>query len=118
MKRAIALATKGWGKVAPNPLVGAVLLRDGEVVGEGYHREYGGNHAEVHALTVCDDPRGSTCVVTLEPCSHFGKTPPCVDALIAARVGRVVYAVPDPGTKSSGSACPSRTTTRTKSRRY
>ena len=102
MRRALALAVKGWGQVAPNPLVGAVLLRDGEVIGEGYHREYGGSHAEVHALSECDDPRGATCVVTLEPCSHFGKTPPCVEALIAAQVGRVVYAVPDPGTESSG----------------
>jgi len=102
MKRALGLAKKGWGRVAPNPMVGAVLLRDGDVIGEGCHREYGGNHAEVHALSDCDDPRGATCVVTLEPCAHVGKTPPCVDALIAAQVGRVVYAVPDPGTMSSG----------------
>jgi diaminohydroxyphosphoribosylaminopyrimidine deaminase/5-amino-6-(5-phosphoribosylamino)uracil reductase len=83
-------------------MVGAVLLRDGEVIGEGYHREYGGRHAEVQALSDCSDPRGATCVVTLEPCSHHGKTPPCVDALIAADVGRVVYAIPDPGSKTGG----------------
>jgi diaminohydroxyphosphoribosylaminopyrimidine deaminase/5-amino-6-(5-phosphoribosylamino)uracil reductase len=102
MKRALVLAGQGWGRVFPNPLVGAVLLRDGEVIGEGCHSEFGGDHAEVEALSACDDPAGATCVVSLEPCSHHGKTPPCVDALIQSRVCRVVYAVADPGTKAGG----------------
>jgi len=93
MRRALALAKKGWGRVSPNPMVGAVLLRDGELIGEGYHREFGGDHAEVHALSVCENPSGATCVVTLEPCSHHGKTPPCAEALVAGGVRRVVYAV-------------------------
>src|SRR3990172_3842127 len=84
MDRALALALKGWGRVSPNPLVGAVLLKDGQVVGEGYHAEFGGPHAEAAALASCADPTGSTCVVTLEPCAHRGKTPPCTGALISA----------------------------------
>lgn len=102
MRRALEIAKNGWGRVFPNPMVGAVLLRDGAVIGEGCHCEFGEDHAEVEALSRCDDPEGSTCVVSLEPCSHHGKTPPCVDALIAAKVRRVVYAVADPGTKAGG----------------
>jgi len=83
-------------------MVGAVLLRDGEVIGEGCHCEFGEDHAEVEALSKCEDPDGSTCVVTLEPCSHHGKTPPCVDALTSANVRRVVYAVAEPGSKAGG----------------
>jgi len=83
-------------------MVGAVLLRDGVVIGEGCHCEFGEDHAEVEALKKCDDPAGATCVVSLEPCSHHGKTPPCVDSLIQADVSRVVYAVADPGTKAGG----------------
>ncbi|MCH8144551.1 MAG: riboflavin biosynthesis protein RibD, partial [Gemmatimonadetes bacterium] len=86
MHRAIELALEGWGRVAPNPLVGAVLLRDGKVIGEGYHAEFGGPHAEISALDGCDDATGATCVVTLEPCVHHGKTPPCCDALASAGV--------------------------------
>jgi diaminohydroxyphosphoribosylaminopyrimidine deaminase/5-amino-6-(5-phosphoribosylamino)uracil reductase len=102
MERALAIAVQGWGQVAPNPLVGAVLLRDGEIVGEGYHAVFGGPHAEVAALESCDDPRGATCVVTLEPCAHEGKTAPCVDALIRAGVARVVVAIPDPNPAAGG----------------
>ena len=102
MERALELALRGWGRVAPNPLVGAVLLRDGNIVGEGYHAEFGGAHAEVMALAECDDPRDSTCVVTLEPCSHEGKTPPCSQALIEAGVKRVVVAIEDPTHRAGG----------------
>ncbi len=102
MRRALALARKGWGRVAPNPLVGAVLCREGRIVGEGYHGEFGGPHAEVRALKDCADPVGSTCVVTLEPCAHSGKTAPCTDALIAAGVARVVYALKDPDPEAGG----------------
>lgn len=104
MHHALALALRGWGRVAPNPLVGAVLLRDGVVVGEGWHAEHGAPHAEVAALAACADPRGATCVTTLEPCTHHGKTPPCTDALIAAGVARVVIAVRDPHPDARGGA--------------
>ena len=104
MVRALELARRGWGRVAPNPLVGAVLLRDGEVVGEGYHAEFGGPHAEVQALASCPDPAGATCVVTLEPCAHTGKTPPCTDAIIAGGVSRVVFALRDPDPNAAGGA--------------
>jgi diaminohydroxyphosphoribosylaminopyrimidine deaminase / 5-amino-6-(5-phosphoribosylamino)uracil reductase len=97
MRRALDLAQLGWGQTAPNPMVGAVVVRGGVVVGEGYHARYGGDHAEVAALRAAGPlARGSTVYVTLEPCSHFGKTPPCVDGLIAAGVSRVVAATPDP----------------------
>lgn len=104
MDRALALALGGWGRVSPNPLVGAVLLRDGRVVGEGFHAEFGGPHAEAAALASCSDPRGATCVVTLEPCAHHGKTPPCAPALAAAGVRRVVIAIPDPDGTARGGA--------------
>ncbi len=104
MDRALALALRGWGRVSPNPLVGAVLLRDGQVIGEGYHAEFGGPHAEAAALASCPDPMGATCVVTLEPCAHHGKTPPCADALVAAGVRRVVMALPDPHPEAGGGA--------------
>ena len=102
MARAIELARLGWGRVAPNPMVGAVLLKDGSVVGEGVHREFGGPHAEVQALTACPDPEGGTCVVNLEPCNHLGKTAPCVDALVSAKVKRVVAAIRDPNPQAGG----------------
>src|SRR5688500_16715327 len=105
MRRAIALAWNGWGRVAPNPMVGCVIVRDGEVVGEGWHTEYGRPHAEPEALRAAGErARGATAYVTLEPCSHRGKTPPCTDALIAAGVRRVVYAAADPNPKASGGA--------------
>ena len=102
MSRALDLALRGWGRVAPNPIVGAVLLRDGEVIGEGWHAEFGGPHAEVAALAACGDARGATLVVSLEPCRHHGKTAPCVDALIAAGVRRVVAAIRDPDPEAGG----------------
>jgi len=102
MHRAIELALEGWGQVAPNPLVGAVLLREGKVIGEGYHAEFGGPHAEINALDGCDDATGATCVVTLEPCAHHGKTPPCCEALASAGVARVVAAIPDPTPAAGG----------------
>lgn len=97
MRMALALAGEGEGRVEPNPMVGAVIVKDGRVIGAGYHRRFGGPHAEVEALRSCRrSPRGATCYVTLEPCCHWGKTPPCTDALIAAGVRRVVAAVRDP----------------------
>ncbi|HWK89236.1 MAG TPA: bifunctional diaminohydroxyphosphoribosylaminopyrimidine deaminase/5-amino-6-(5-phosphoribosylamino)uracil reductase RibD [Longimicrobium sp.] len=103
MRRARELAWRGWGRVAPNPLVGCVLVRDGEVAGEGWHREYGQPHAEVEALHAAGDAaRGATAYVSLEPCSHWGKTPPCTDALVAAGVRRVVFGAHDPNPKAAG----------------
>src|SRR5437868_1329680 len=105
MRRALALAERGWGQTAPNPMVGAVVVRDGIVVGKGFHAKFGEEHAEVAALRDAGErARGATVVVTLEPCNHQGKTPPCVDALIAAGVKRVVAAVRDPGRESGGGA--------------
>ena len=103
MRHALDLAGQGWGRVAPNPLVGAVVLRDGALVGEGWHAEYGGHHAEVDALrAAAGRARGGTLVVTLEPCAHHGKTPPCTDAIRAAGVRRVVAAIPDPDPVAGG----------------
>jgi len=103
MQRALDLAWRGWGRVAPNPLVGAVVLADGVVVGEGWHAEYGGPHAEVEALQVAGGrSRGATLVVTLEPCRHHGKTPPCTDAIRSAGVTRVVAAIRDPSPEAGG----------------
>jgi len=96
MQRALALAARGRGSVEPNPMVGCVLVRGGRIVGEGYHRRFGGPHAEVDALRSAGRAaRGSTAYVTLEPCCHYGKTPPCTEALIAAGVRRVVVAMRD-----------------------
>lgn len=103
MTRAIVLAERGWGRVHPNPMVGAVLLKNGEAIAEGWHAEFGSPHAEANALAAAGDlARGSTCVVTLEPCAHHGKTPPCTDALLAAGVARVVCAVREPGNEAGG----------------
>jgi len=105
MRRALTLAKKGWGQTAPNPMVGAVVVKDGTVVGEGYHTRFGAPHAEVEALRAAGErARGATVYATLEPCSHFGKTPPCVDALIAAGVARVVAATRDPSPVAAGGA--------------
>jgi diaminohydroxyphosphoribosylaminopyrimidine deaminase / 5-amino-6-(5-phosphoribosylamino)uracil reductase len=105
MRRAVRLAWNGWGRVAPNPLVGCVVVRDGVVVGEGWHAGYGFPHAEVEALRAAGSAaRGATAYVSLEPCSHFGKTPPCTEALLAAGVARVVYGAPDPNPKAGGGA--------------
>jgi diaminohydroxyphosphoribosylaminopyrimidine deaminase/5-amino-6-(5-phosphoribosylamino)uracil reductase len=104
MRRALDLAREAFGATSPNPSVGCVIVRDGVIVGEGYTRPPGGPHAEVVALAAAGDgARGATAYVTLEPCSHHGRTPPCTDALIAAGVTRVVYAIEDPDTKVSGS---------------
>jgi diaminohydroxyphosphoribosylaminopyrimidine deaminase/5-amino-6-(5-phosphoribosylamino)uracil reductase len=103
MRRALELAWKGWGRVAPNPLVGAVVLRDGVVIGEGYHAEFGQAHAEAAALAAAGaGARDATLVVTLEPCAHQGKTPPCTDAILAAGVARVVAAIRDPDPQAQG----------------
>lgn len=105
MQRALALAWQGWGRVAPNPMVGCVLLKDGEVVGDGCHAEFGGVHAERLALAGAGiRARGATAVVTLEPCGHHGKQPPCADALIEAGVARVVMAIADPNPEAGGGA--------------
>ncbi len=97
MTRALQLAKKGEGYVEPNPMVGCVLTKRGNIIGEGYHRRFGGPHAEVVALSRCkENPRGSTAYVTLEPCCIHGKTPPCTDALIEAGVTSVVAAIRDP----------------------
>lgn len=103
MARALTLAERGWGRVHPNPLVGAVLVRAGEVVGEGWHAEYGDLHAERVALAAAGEAsRGATLYVTLEPCTHQGKQPPCVDTILAAGVARVVVALTDPNPVASG----------------
>jgi diaminohydroxyphosphoribosylaminopyrimidine deaminase/5-amino-6-(5-phosphoribosylamino)uracil reductase len=97
MRRARELAERGRGRVEPNPLVGAVVVRDGRLAGEGWHERFGGPHAEVHALAAAGDAaRGATLYVTLEPCCHHGKTPPCTDAVLRAGVRRVVAAMLDP----------------------
>ena len=103
MQRAMALAKRGQGRVEPNPMVGCVVVRSRRVIGEGYHRRYGGPHAEVDALRRCTgSPRGATAYVTLEPCCHHGKTGPCTDALIAAGITRVVVAMKDPSPAVAG----------------
>lgn len=103
MKRALQLAEKGRGTTSPNPMVGAVIVKDDAVVGEGWHERAGGPHAEVHALRQAgDDARGATLYVTLEPCSHWGRTGPCAEAVIRAGISRVVMAVRDPNPQVAG----------------
>ena len=103
MARALELASRGRFTTAPNPNVGCVIVREGKVVGEGWHQRAGGPHAEVHALRAAgEQAKGATAYVTLEPCSHFGRTPPCCDALIAAGVSRVVAAMQDPNPQVGG----------------
>ncbi|MFZ6047598.1 bifunctional diaminohydroxyphosphoribosylaminopyrimidine deaminase/5-amino-6-(5-phosphoribosylamino)uracil reductase RibD [Pseudomonas sp. CR3202] len=103
MARALELARKGIYSTHPNPRVGCVIVRDGQVVGEGWHVRAGEPHAEVHALRQAGElARGATAYVTLEPCSHHGRTPPCADALVAAGVGRVVAAMQDPNPQVAG----------------
>ncbi len=103
MRRALAEAERGRGGVEPNPMVGAVVVREGKLVGVGHHATFGGPHAEVVALrAAADAARGATLYVTLEPCCHHGKTPPCTDAVIAAGIARVVVAMGDPFPKVSG----------------
>lgn len=106
LMRALQLAERGRGRVSPNPLVGAVVVRDEAVIGEGFHAELGGLHAERAALADCrgrgEDPAGATLYVTLEPCAHQGRQPPCVDAVLEAGIARVVIASEDPSEKASG----------------
>jgi diaminohydroxyphosphoribosylaminopyrimidine deaminase/5-amino-6-(5-phosphoribosylamino)uracil reductase len=104
LARTIELARRGLARVTPNPVVGAVVARDGEVLGEGWHATYGGPHAEVDAIRAAGgaDLSGTTLYVSLEPCCHHGKTPPCTDAIIAAGIRRVVVGSDDPSDKASG----------------
>jgi diaminohydroxyphosphoribosylaminopyrimidine deaminase/5-amino-6-(5-phosphoribosylamino)uracil reductase len=104
LTRAIELAQKGSNEVKPNPFVGAVVARDGQILGEGWHERYGGPHAEVNAIESCGaiDLTGATLYVSLEPCCHEGNTPPCTDAILQAGIGRVVVASDDPTEKASG----------------
>lgn len=106
MKRALDLAARGCGHVSPNPMVGAVIVRDGKVLAEGWHRKYGSLHAERDALRACAEagtnPAGATMYVTLEPCCHQGKQPPCTDALLEAGIARVVVGASDPNPLVAG----------------
>jgi diaminohydroxyphosphoribosylaminopyrimidine deaminase/5-amino-6-(5-phosphoribosylamino)uracil reductase len=103
MHRALQLARKGHGRVSPNPMVGAVIVRDGRIIGEGWHRCCGENHAEINAIeNATEAVEGATFYITLEPCAHQGRTPPCVDALIACRPGRIVVGTEDPNPMVSG----------------
>jgi len=101
--RTLELARRGSGRTSPNPLVGAVVVKDGRPIGEGFHSGPGEPHAEPAALAACtEDPAGSTLYVSLEPCAHHGRTPPCTRAILAAGVGRVVIASDDPSARASG----------------
>lgn len=103
MKLALELAEKGRGAVAPNPMVGAVIVKDGRIIGSGYHEKIGEGHAEVNAFrSATEDVAGATIYVTLEPCSHYGKTPPCADKIIEKKIARVVIAALDPNPLVSG----------------
>jgi len=103
MRLALSLAKKGEGKVSPNPMVGAVLVKDGKLIAQGYHRYFGGPHAEVEAIRRAGaEANGSTLYVTLEPCSHYGKTPPCTQAIIRAGIKQVIIATLDPNPINSG----------------
>jgi diaminohydroxyphosphoribosylaminopyrimidine deaminase / 5-amino-6-(5-phosphoribosylamino)uracil reductase len=104
IRRAISLAIQGRGAVEPNPMVGCVIVKDGRIIGEGYHQRYGGPHAEPNALAACtESPAGATAYVTLEPCCHTDKqTPPCVPKLIESRLARVVVGTQDPNPQVSG----------------
>lgn len=106
MRRALELAEKGIGHTNPNPLVGAVIVKDGRIIGEGYHQLYGGHHAEINAFNnATEDVRGATMYVTLEPCSHYGKTPPCADAIVKKGIKEVVIGLMDPNPLVAGISC-------------
>lgn len=105
MSECLALAARGRGNVAPNPLVGSVVVHRGRIIGRGFHERYGGHHAEVNAVAAVSDPtllKDSTLYVNLEPCCHFGKTPPCTDLIIGARIPRVVAGIIDPYARVAG----------------
>lgn len=103
MRRALDLAANGLGHTRPNPMVGALLVKDGRIIGEGWHEQFGGPHAEVNAFNSCtEDPKGATLYVTLEPCSHYGKTPPCSALVVKKKVARVVCAMIDPNPLVAG----------------
>ena len=103
MKQALSLARRGLGWTSPNPMVGAVLVKHSRIIGRGYHRLFGGNHAEVNALqNARTAPDGTTLYVTLEPCCHYGKTPPCVDTIISNKITKVVIGTLDPNPQVSG----------------
>jgi diaminohydroxyphosphoribosylaminopyrimidine deaminase/5-amino-6-(5-phosphoribosylamino)uracil reductase len=105
MRRALALAMRGWGQTAPNPMVGAVVVSDGEIVAEGFHAGYGAEHAEAVALAAAGArARGATLYATLEPCTHQGKRPPCAPAIVDAGITRVVIATRDPNPVAAGGA--------------
>lgn len=100
---ALREALKGAGNVSPNPMVGAVIVKNGKIIGKGCHEKFGGPHAEVNAISSCiEDPYGSDMYVTLEPCSHFGKTPPCTDLIIKEKIKRVYIGTTDPSPHSNG----------------
>jgi diaminohydroxyphosphoribosylaminopyrimidine deaminase/5-amino-6-(5-phosphoribosylamino)uracil reductase len=97
MRQALRLARRGLGKTSPNPMVGAVIVKEDRIIGQGYHRSFGGDHAEVDALkNAKEDVRGATLYVTLEPCRHWGKTPPCTDAILKSKIVKVVIGMLDP----------------------
>ncbi len=103
MKQALTLARKGLGKTSPNPMVGAVIVKDNRIISQGYHHYFGGKHAEVDALQGArGNVAGATIYVTLEPCCYYGKTPPCTDALISHKIGRVVIGILDPNPQVNG----------------
>jgi diaminohydroxyphosphoribosylaminopyrimidine deaminase/5-amino-6-(5-phosphoribosylamino)uracil reductase len=103
MARAIALAGRAAGMTSPNPVVGCVIVKNGRIVGEGYHKKAGQPHAEINALKKAGSAaRGATMYVTLEPCNHFGKTPPCTDAVIRSGIRKVIAAMPDPNPVNNG----------------
>ena len=103
MKMALELAQKGMGFTAPNPMVGAVIVKNGRIIGQGYHRKYGELHAEREALAVCtEEPKGASIYVTLEPCCHYGKQPPCVNAILEAGIRRVIIGSSDPNPLVAG----------------
>ena len=105
MRRALALAVRAFGETEPNPVVGAVVVRDGRIVGKGWHEKAGGKHAEVVALEDAgSEAEGATIYVTLEPCNHHGKTGPCSELIVKKGIKRVVYSLGDPNEKASGGA--------------
>ena len=106
MRLALKLAIKGKGRVNPNPMVGAIIVKNGKIIGKGFHQTYGDLHAERNAFADCkargEDAEGATIYVTLEPCCHYGNTPPCTDAIIENKISREVIGSSDPNPKVAG----------------